>query len=238
MSLITIPEAGGASGDFTPVLKFKANAGRMVLVQRTQDTAGEWVSTDEDITNKQPQFAMDFGSIEVGWLDFGTGSAPLKLTVPFGQPLPVKPEGKRANAQGRMVDCFQMGFRMKLAGQAIKGPDGNALREFCSTSKTVIAAINDLHSLFEAAPEAAAGKIPVVKFVDVKAVPVSTPKGTNTFYAPVFEIVTWADRPVDMLGPRTVPPPAARPVVQMAPIAAAAVAAAPTANAIGDEIPF
>ena len=64
--------------------------------------------------------------------------------------------------------------------------------------------MNALHTAFEAAPEAAMGKIPVVKMTS--ADPVKAGQATN--YQPVFQIVAWVDRP-DVLGPRTVPAPRA-----------------------------
>ncbi len=219
----------GGSADFLPVLKYKANAGRLILVQRTQTASGDWESQDEDVTKKEPAFAVDFGSIETGWLDLGTGGAPVKVTVPYGQKLPPQPPGKREGNGGRMVDCFQQGFRVKVVGKSIATPDGGIVREFASTSKTVCKALNKLHDTFEAAPEAREGKIPVVKIVDSEAVQVQTPKGTNTFYAPVFEIVTWTARPEDVFGPRTVPAPSAPPP-QATPQT--------TGEAIGDDLPF
>ena len=64
--------------------------------------------------------------------------------------------------------------------------------------------MNEVHTQYEAAPEAAMGKIPVVKMVDVIAVRA----GQSTNFQPVFQIQSWVDRP-DLLGPRTVPAPRA-----------------------------
>lgn len=232
LGIDTGPADGEGGASFMPILKYKATSGRLYLVQRTQDSRGEWVSSDEDITRKEPEFAADFGSIEVGWFDFGTGGAPVKVCVPVGQPLPPRPDAKRENAQGKMTYAFSAGFRLKCAGRDLKSPDGQYVREFSSNAKTVTKAIDDLHTAFEAAPEAARGLIPVVKFVDAKEATIETPKGKLTFYAPVFEIVKWVERSVDVLGPRTVPPPAARAPVQQA-------APRPQADdRLSDDIPF
>ena len=75
--------------------------------------------------------------------------------------------------------------------------------------------MNEVHTQYEAAPEAAMGKIPVVKMVDVIAVRA----GQSTNFQPVFQIQSWVDRP-DLLGPRTVPAPRAQaPVAPVAPVA-------------------
>jgi hypothetical protein len=94
----------------------------------------------------------------------------------------------------------------------------------------VINAINDLHTQFEAAPEAAEGKVPVVELSGSTPVTTKGPQGSSTNYSPVFKIVAWADRPAE-LGERTVPAP----VKQIAP----APASTPQASKeLEDAIPF
>jgi hypothetical protein len=113
---------------------------------------------------------------------------------------------------------YRNGFRVPVAGNAIGG-----VREMAGNSAALINGMNALHTAFEAAPEAAMGKIPVVKMTS--ADPVKAGQATN--YQPVFSIVSWVDRP-DVLGPRTVPAPRAVsvPVSQMPPAQVAAMAAA------------
>lgn len=205
----------GEGGSFLPLIKFDARSGRLTLVEKNANGV-DWDETD--ITRQQPVMAVDFGSIEVGWLQYS--KPPVFLLVPLGDPMPAKPDGD-----------FKQGFRLKLAGKALSG-----VRELSTTSKTVITAIDKLHSAFERAPEAAEGKIPVVKFVDSEAAKIKTPQGTLTFYAPVFEVVQWVDRNADMLGPRTVPPPVKQ-VRQAAP-AGGAPLPAKGATIEEDAIPF
>jgi hypothetical protein len=97
------------------------------------------------------------------------------------------------------------------------------VRELAGNSAALINGMNALHTAFEAAPEAAMGKIPVVKMTS--ADPVKAGQATN--YQPVFSIVSWVDRP-DVLGPRTVPAPRAVsvPISQMTERATATMAAA------------
>jgi hypothetical protein len=83
--------------------------------------------------------------------------------------------------------------------------------------------MNELHTAYEAAPEAAMGKIPVVRMTDT----ITIKTGQSTNFQPVFTIISYVDRP-DVLGPRTVPAPRAvsMPVSQMPPAQVAAMAAA------------
>lgn len=205
----------GEGGSFLPLCKYDARSGRMMIVDRVQGPNG-WESQETDITRQQPTFCVDFGSIETGWIAFG--KPPSFVLAPLGQGMPKRPEGAD----------FKQGFRCKIAGKALGG-----VREFASVSKAVISAIDRLHSLFEAAPEAAEGKLPLVRFSDTEPVKTQTPQGTTTNYAPVFEIVGWVDRNADILGPRTVPAPGRKTV------AAAPAATARNSSAdISDEIPF
>lgn len=192
----------GEGGSFLPLVKYDSRSGRMSIVDRVQGANG-WESIDTDITREQPTFAMDMGRLEVGWIAFG--KPPIFAVAPLGQPMPKRPEGPDA----------KQGFRVQIAGKVLKG-----VREWATTAKCVISVIDELHTAYEAAPEAAEGKIPVVKFVDTKAVKTQTPQGQTVNYAPVLEIVAWVERNADMLGPRTVPPPAAKAAPAAAPKAA------------------
>lgn len=232
MALVAVaPNSGG--GDRLPVLKYDARAGRFFLMDRVEN-AGVWETVQSELPIATATFVMDFGSVEIGWFLFPKGAAPMMVTVPYGQALPPQPAAVGTTTDERTgkerPNNFKMGFRLKVAGKALAGTVNGTVRELAANAGVTIEGLNDLHTAFEAAPEAAAGKIPVVKVAQV----VPTKSGQSTNYKPVFEIVQWADRPTDMLGPRTVPPPAAKPVVQMAPSAPAA----STAAAINDEIPF
>lgn len=236
MALVAVAPASN-SGDRIPVLKYDARAGRFFLMDRVENN-GVWetTQTEVDTGTHGATIAVDFGSAEVGWFLFAQGAAPMMVTVPFGQPLPPQPAAvgtvKDDRTGKERPNNFRQGFRVKVAGKALAGTVNGTVRELAANAGVTIEGMNDLHTAFEAAPEAAAGKIPVVRL----AKPVPLKSGQSTNYKPTFEIVQWADRPVDMLGPRTVPPPGAKPV---APVPAAVAAAPPTtAQAINDEIPF
>lgn len=205
----------GDGGTFLPLVKYDARSGRMSLSDRVQGANG-WESVDTDITREQPIFCMDFGSIEVGWIAFG--KPPTFAVAPLGQPMPKRPEGPD----------FKQGFRVKVAGKSMKG-----VREWSTTANAVKGAVEEIHTAFEAAPEAAEGKLPLVQFSDTKPIKTPTPGGSTTNYAPVLQIVGWVDRNADMLGPRTVPAPGKK----AAPVSASA--ATPTKAPIEDDaIPF
>jgi len=179
---------GSGGGDFLPICIYDARAGRMFKVERTQGMGG-WESNRVDISSPPPAFAVDIGSIEVGWIMFGVAGPDFQL-VPLGHPLPAQPSKEH-----------KQGFRVKLSGRVIDG-----IREFSHTAKCVLGAMDELHTRFEAAPEAAQGKIPVVRLAGTTPIVTKGPQGNTTAYAPVLEIVAWTDRAPEM-GERTVPAP-------------------------------
>ena len=191
------------NGSYLPLAIYDARAGRMFKVERSQGIEG-WVSERVDITSPPPKFAFDMGSLEVGWIFFGNGAPDFRM-VPLGAVLPEQPSKEH-----------KQGFRVKLSGRVLDG-----VREFAQTAKCVLAGVDELHTAYLAAPEAAAGKIPVVQLSGT--LPIVTKGGgqTSTNYKPIFEIIAWTDRDPDM-GERTVPPPLPSPSAFAAPAAAAA----------------
>jgi hypothetical protein len=255
MAFMTAPSTTGG-GDRLPILKFDARAGRLFTIDRTQAPDGSWLTHQTDITMTQPPFCVDFGTLEVGWAHFAAGGPPQWALAFYGQPQPARPASPGHDDQNKALQ-FKSAFRVKVAGQGIGG-----VREFGGNSGALITGMNDLHTRFEAAPEAAAGKIPVVRMSSTTAIK----SGQSTNYMPVFEIVTWVDRPA-VLGERMVPvpgrllsaaqapasvpvpPPTPRPVarpqpVAMAPqqpLAPAYAPPAPPARAtalVDDDLPF
>lgn len=222
----------GASGEsFTPILAYKAPAGRLFTRDRVQNGAGDWETTETDITMAQPAFAVDFGRLEVGWCHFVAGMAPQWNMVPYGQPMPNRPPSPGKDDKGKDLN-YRNGFRVPVAGQAIGG-----IRELAGNSNALITGMNELHTQFEAAPEAGMGKIPVVKMINVIAVKA----GQATNFQPVFQIQSWVDRP-DVLGARTVPAPRATAApaapVQPPPVTPAAMTPPPQAAATPAAMPF
>ena len=121
---------GSNGADFLPIAIYDARAGRMFKVERTQGASG-WESNRVDITSPPPAFAIDMGTLEVGWIVFAVTGPDFQL-VPLGQPLPAQP-GKD----------YKQGFRVKVTGKVLDG-----LREFSHTAKCVLSAVDDLHSRY------------------------------------------------------------------------------------------
>lgn len=171
-------QTGGGGGDFLPVLKYNAKAGRLFRVDRTYDGSG-WVTNEEDITTTG-MFVADLDNIQTGWMLFAAGVAPDIRTVPLGQSPGERPSDKH-----------KMGFKLHVKlGKAV----GGDVREFTSSAVAVINAMNVLHDAYLAGKDG--DKLPVVKIA--KVVAEKSEHGTN--YAPVFEIVQWVARP-EGLGP-------------------------------------
>lgn len=166
-----------SGGDFLPILKFDARAGRFFRRDRNGTE-----NVEVDIT-KNFKAVLDLESIEVGYINFMTGGAPDFQLVPLGKPMPAKP-----------TENHKQGFRIvcKLASDC-----GGDLREFSSCAKVVIRGIDALHEAYLAGEKENPGKLPVVVLKDT--VPVTTEgKQKSTNYQPVFEIVSWVPRPKDM----------------------------------------
>ena len=188
-------------GEFSPRSEYNAKSGRMTRVDRTADGTE---NIKIDITMSQPVFAWDIGSIEIGWANFQSGAAPSLVMVPYGQPMPARPNREH-----------KAGFRSKVwdGGEPVA-------REFSATAGVTVNAIEALWDQLTAAPEAVAGKIPVIRLVNVIAI--TAQRGTN--YAPDFRLVQWIDRDERVFGPRTVAAPgqpAIVPIVQATPAPAA-----------------
>ena len=96
--------------------------------------------------------------------------------VKLGQPMPPRPEGVGTNGKA----THKQGFRLQVA---MPKDLGGGVRELSSTAGCVIEAVDKLHDTFKEAPEAQAGKLPVVHISRV--LPVKSGQSTN--YQPVFK---------------------------------------------------
>ena len=195
---ITVKMNDGENPNFLPIIKYLSEAGRFYCIDRVGGSNGfENMPTELPIGTRM---IFDFGGICVGWLHFAALQPPSMVLVPVGQALPPPPDKNH-----------RQGFRMLVMTQ------DKTVREFASTAKTILGMLDDLHGKFEAAPEAAKGKIPVVTFAGTTPLkrnykdPVSGATGSKTTFEPTFTITNWVDRPA-AFGPRLVPPPT-RPVV-------------------------
>jgi hypothetical protein len=193
-------------GEFSPRIEYNAKSGRMSQVDRTADGTG---TIKVDITSSLPVFAWDLATIEIGWANFQSGAAPSFVMVPYGQPMPARPDRNH-----------KAGFRSKVWN----GREPVA-REFQATAGVTVTAIEELWDMLTAMPEAAAGQVPVIRLAGV--VPITGRNGTN--YAPLLQLVQWIDRDEAVFGPPTVAAPGAAPIVAAPPAAAPVWQAAPAA---------
>ena len=185
-----------ASGNFTPFVKFDARAGRWF--RKGDRDKGEM--GDVDVTNG---FAavFDFSNIEVGWMLMAAGAAPAYVMNPVAKGLPAKPEGE-----------FKQGFRMKVM---LASNLGGGVYELASSAKALIAKIDQAHTVFSTAPEAAQGKLPILAMTGTEVIETTSPKGTTRNYAPTLTLNGWMERPAAMngaTGSPAAPAPAPAPV--------------------------
>jgi len=170
---------GGGGGDFLPVVKYDARAGRMFRVDKGADG-----SESIDIT-KAFKAVFDFENVEVGWIRFGAGVAPDFQLVPLGTQLPAKPSEE--HRQGvRMV--------VRLSKEC-----GGDVREIAGTSAAFLGGLEKLHDEYLKGLAANPGKLPAVVLADTRAVESGSGAKKSTNYAPVFEIKGWVARPADLV---------------------------------------
>lgn len=167
-----------SGGDFKPIVKYDARAGRIHRIDRDNG-----VSNAVEITQSFTAI-FDLKNIEVGYALFSAGGAPQWAMVRIGQTLPAKPSKD-----------FKQGFRVMIKLAKSLGGD---VREFASVAGCVIAAMDQLFDTYSKAPEFAAGKLPVVSIASTTMVKSGSGDKTSTNYAPNFVITAWVDRPSEL----------------------------------------
>ena len=217
------------TGDFLPIVKYDARSGRFFKVDKLPGQQGVDTEIPAGTT-----FAVDFGTLEAGWVTFGA-QGPVRKMRPYIEGEETIPQPQEKDSDGKLI--FRPGFYVKLAGNALDG-----IREWIGASAAVMNAMDDLYQTFAVAPEAASGKIPLICIASTTAIRSGAGTRSSTNYAPVFQVNGWVDRP-EGLGQRTVPAPrvVSVPVSQMPPQATAQMAAAsvpPQAAAPVSGMPF
>ena len=183
---------GGSSGEIIPIIKFDCRSGRMFRRDRVN---GEDNVVDISRTFKA---VFDFENIEVGYINFDTGSAPDFQVVRFGQKQPDRPSDKHKPGVRLLV---------KLTKEL-----GGDLRELASTARAFFRGIDELHTAYSAGAAANPGKLPVVVLKDTVAITTGEGARKSRNYSPVFEIVGWVARPADLVyKPKNGPPVQAPP---------------------------
>lgn len=195
MSVFGFSTEPSSGGDFIPIVKYDARAGRLFRIDRI-DTGSGFENSPVDITSSFKAI-VDFENIEVGWIDFPVGSAPSFSLVPMGQALPPRPSQKHKNG---------VRFMLKLAKDC--GGD-KPIREISGTSKAYLSGIEAVYNAYLAEKGNNPGKLPVI--VLEKTIPIKSSSGTQTStnYQPTFKIASWAPRGDLVFQPKGASEPAA-----------------------------
>jgi hypothetical protein len=173
----TEPSAGG---DFMPIVKYDARAGRLFRMDRV-DTGNGFTTDAVDITASFKAI-VDFENVEVGWIDFPAGAAPNFSLVTMGSQLPDRPSPRHKNG---------VRFILKLAKDC---GGAKPIREIAGTSKAFLSGVEAVFNTYQAEKAANAGKLPVI--VLEKTTPIKSGSGEkqSTNYQPTFRISGWAPR--------------------------------------------
>jgi len=186
----TAPSEGG--GDFLPILKYDARAGRFFRMDRV-DTGNGFASEPVDIT-PIVKFIADFENIEVGWINFPAGSAPDFRLVPMGTQFPDRPSAVHKNG---------LRFMLKLSKDC--GGD-KPIREIAGVSKAFLSGIEAVYTQYLAQKGDNPGKLPVLTVSKITPVKTGTGERSSTNYHPQFTISGWAPRGDLVFEPKGVMP--------------------------------
>jgi hypothetical protein len=180
MSVFGFSTEPSTGGDFMPIVKYDARAGRLFRMDRT-DTGNGFANDAIDITASFKAI-VDFENIEVGWIDFPAGAAPNFSLVPMGTQLPDRPSPRHKNG---------VRFILKLAKDC---GGAKPIREIAGTSKAFLSGVEAVFTAYQAEKAANAGKLPVI--VLEKTTPIKSGSGEkqSTNYQPTFRISGWAPR--------------------------------------------
>jgi len=185
-----------SSGDILPIIKYDAKGGDLIAVNRMQADDGQWVKDEVEIS-LPANFVMDMENIEVGWMAF-IGGRPDFVMAKIGEPMPGKPSEEHKQA-----------FRLRVGSTEL------GLREFSHSAKTVLRAMDELHSKYLAEKANHAGLMPVVAIEGTETIKMQGREGELRFKAPKWNIVSWVDAP-DMFDTTPAPVTTPEPVAEKA----------------------
>lgn len=171
--------SGGGNSEIIPILKYDARAGRL---SRRDYENGEYVNAD---VTRSFKAVADLENIEVGWINFNTGSAPDMVLARHGEAHPSQPSSDHKQGVRLLV---------KLGKEC-----GGDIREIAGNAKSMLRGIDELHNDYLKGVIDNPNKLPVIVLKDTA--PVTTGEGTkkSTNYVPIFEIVSWVARPADLV---------------------------------------
>lgn len=214
MSVFGFSTEPSSGGDFLPIVKYDANAGRMFRMDRVSD-GQSYSNQPVDITHNFKAL-VDFENVETGWINFATGGAPDFRMVKIGDPLPPRPG-----------DQYKNGIRFMLKLTQECGGEKRT-REIAGVAKAFLAGIEGVYVEYQAQRAANPDKLPVI--VMEGSTPIKTGAGEKqrTVYQPKFKITGWAPRGDLVFQPKS--PTAAAPAAQAAtpPATGSTIASPPT----------
>lgn len=171
-----LPTAG-AAGDIMPRIQYDARAGRFFLVERRQDSGGQWVSELSEMPLPM-RLAMDLANIEIGWIRL-QGAVDFRM-VRVGEPMPDCPG-----------EHYRSGFRVTVYRKDI------GIRSFNSTAKAVIGFFDQLHTEWQAQAPNHAREWPIVDITKTTPITTGNAQQSSTNYAPIGTITDWIPAPTD-----------------------------------------
>jgi hypothetical protein len=174
------PTEPSTNGNFIPIVKYDARAGRIYRVDRIESN-GNFANEAIDITTSFKAI-IDLENIETGWEHFSAGSAPQFVLVPIGNEFPERPSAN-----------YKTGIRFML--KLSKGCCGDkSVREIAGTAKAFRSGIEALFEDYLAEKDKHPNKLPVV--VLERVTPIKTGEGekSSTNFRPEFRIVDWVPR--------------------------------------------
>ena len=180
MSVFGFSTAPSSGGDFLPVLRYDARAGRFFRVDRV-DAGQGFQSVLTDITDGI-KFVADIENIEVGWINFQPGSPPSFALVPMGQRLPDRPTEQHKN-----------GVRF-WSSSPRNAPDRKA-RQYARSwvpRRAFLSGVEAAYLEYQKYRDANKGKLPVLTLE--RTVPIKSGGVSSTNYSPVFSMAGWVPR--------------------------------------------
>jgi len=172
-------DTSGSGQKFLPAVSFDARSGDMTITNREPQSDGTWEKTEIGVS--YPVHAIcDMANIDIGWSLYDAGKYN-SVYARSGNKIPAKPsEGHKQAIKLRMF------FK------------DHGLREFKSSSVSVLRVIDAIHTQALDQQAANPGKMPVVAITGIESVKIKTKEGDAKFKIPVMEIVKWVEPPAEM----------------------------------------
>jgi hypothetical protein len=172
-------DTSGSGQRFLPAVSFDARSGDMTITNREPQSDGTWEKIEIGV--KYPTHAIcDLANIDIGWSLYDQGKYN-SVYVRAGERTPAKP-----SAGHKQAIKLRMFFKE------------HGLREFKSSSVSVLRVIDAIHTQALDQQAANPGKMPVVAITGIESVKIKTKEGDAKFKIPVMEIVKWVEAPPEL----------------------------------------